>query len=465
MGRETLDKRREKLGGSLWLIPLLVTIVALALGWWLGRLTGRPGGPLGTISFPGGPEEARRILITVATATISVFAVVVGLTLVALQIASNRYSPRLARSILRDRPTQVVLGLFVATFAYNASGLYTVGQNGDEAEYPRLAVTVGIVLLSLCIAALVYYVDRVAHTIQLHWILHTARIGASRAIKRGPAGIRRPTGRSDRTGIRAMIDNGVERPSTAIRIAGEESGYVQRLRPEPIIRAAAVADVVVWLEPGIGYHTVAGTALAWAWRPHGARTSPDVPLSPADAQNLAEAVRRSVTIGWARSAYLDISLSAIELVDVALLSMHIFDYHTVEQSTAELSVLLCELAPLDLGPETFTDSSGTIRLVVPARKFRDYLDLACGEIRRKGASEPVVLLALVRLLRAVGLVAGPTRADDVEVQLDLVRSAARRSISETYDADRVLAAVDEASEAIRRRNARLADPNSPRDPD
>ncbi|WP_454299986.1 hypothetical protein [Salana multivorans] len=103
--------------------------------------------------------------------------------------------------------------------------------------------------------------------------------------------------------------------------------------------------------------------------------------------------------------------------------------------------------------------------MVPARKFRDYLDLACGEIRRKGASEPVVLLALVRLLRAVGLVAGPTRADDVEVQLDLVRSAARRSISETYDADRVLAAVDEASEAIRRRNARLADPNSPRDPD
>jgi uncharacterized membrane protein len=56
----------------------------------------------------------------VATTVVGVLALVIGLTVVALQVASNRYSPRLLRDFLRDRTARVVLGLFVATFTYNA---------------------------------------------------------------------------------------------------------------------------------------------------------------------------------------------------------------------------------------------------------------------------------------------------------------------------------------------------------
>ena len=75
-------------------------------------------GFLDPVLFHGNAEEARRLLLSVATATVGVFAIVVGLTLVALQVAANRYSPRLVRSFLRDRPTQLVFSLFMATFAY-----------------------------------------------------------------------------------------------------------------------------------------------------------------------------------------------------------------------------------------------------------------------------------------------------------------------------------------------------------
>ena len=54
---------------------------------------------------------------------------VLGLTVVALQLSSTQFSPRLLRNFLRDRPNQVVLSIFVATFAYSAAGLYTVGFN------------------------------------------------------------------------------------------------------------------------------------------------------------------------------------------------------------------------------------------------------------------------------------------------------------------------------------------------
>lgn len=442
MPRDTLDQRRETLAGTLWLIPLLTTLVALLLGLVLGRISGRPDGPLGSIVFHGDPEEARRILITVATATVGVFAVVVGLTLVALQIASNRYSPRLARQILRDRPTQFVLGLFVATFAYNAAGLYTVGSEGEDAEYPRLAVTVGLALLFVCIAALVYYVDRVTHTIQLHWILHSTGTSGLRAAGRRPPGIGRRAGEPDpETDTQEGQANGSRHPLQALAIAAPRSGYVQRLRSAPVVRLATELDVRVQLTVGIGDHIVSGAPLAWVWR-----DGDDA--APSSSPELTAAVQRAVTTGWSRSAYGDVALSAIALVDAALLSMHIFDYHTVEQSTAQLTELLSGLTPLPLGDERFCDASGATRLTVPARDFEDYLELACGEIRRKGATEPVVLLSLVRLLRAVGLAARGPRVRVVLAQLDLVGRSAERSITEAHDTELVREAVEEAVYAV-----------------
>ena len=49
-------------------------------------------------------------------------ALVLGLTVVALQLSSTQFSPRLLRNFLRDRATQVVLSVFIATFVYSAAG-------------------------------------------------------------------------------------------------------------------------------------------------------------------------------------------------------------------------------------------------------------------------------------------------------------------------------------------------------
>ena len=59
-------------------------------------------------------------------AVITIIALVLGLTLVALQLSSTQYSPRVLRNFLRDRPSQVFLSVIVVTFAYSAGGLFTV---------------------------------------------------------------------------------------------------------------------------------------------------------------------------------------------------------------------------------------------------------------------------------------------------------------------------------------------------
>jgi uncharacterized membrane protein len=436
MTQRTWDQRRESLAGSLWVMPLLVTLGALLLGGLLGQVRTRSDGLLSPVLFHGNAEEARRLLLSVATATVGVFAIIVGLTLVSLQVASNRYSPRLVRAFLRDRPTQLVLSLFIATFAYNAAGLYTVGASNSAAEYPRLAVTVGLCLLLVCIAALVYYVDRVVHGMQIHSILDGIGVAARRAVDAEPPGIGRASGQLN-------IAGDSWDPAWAVRLTAHRSGYVQRLQPQVLVRAATAEDAVISLVPGIGGHVVAGNPLGWAWR-----ASPE--QKPPRQEPLEAALASSMTIGSARSAYHDVALGAIQIVDIALLSMHIFDYHTVVQAADELAVLLSTLADVLLGPEAIADTTGTVRVVVPALIYEDYLELACGEIRRRGASEPVVLRALVTMLRNVGGYVTPDRRDAVRDQLELVRSTAERSIQEPHDFELVRRDVDEALHAVMR---------------
>jgi uncharacterized membrane protein len=75
-----------------------------------------------------------------------------------LALSSTQFSPRLLRNFLRDRPNQVVLSVFVSTFAYAAGGLFDVGVSAGERvdAFPRLAVTVAVALLFLSLALLVF---------------------------------------------------------------------------------------------------------------------------------------------------------------------------------------------------------------------------------------------------------------------------------------------------------------------
>jgi uncharacterized membrane protein len=60
-------------------------------------------------------EYLRGALWVLPTTMITIIALLLGLAVVALQLSSTQFSPRLLRNFLRDRPNQVVLSAFVAT--------------------------------------------------------------------------------------------------------------------------------------------------------------------------------------------------------------------------------------------------------------------------------------------------------------------------------------------------------------
>ena len=157
----------------------------------------------------------------------TVIALVLGLTVVALQLSSTQFSPRLLRKFLRDRANQVVLSVFVATFVYSSAGLYTVGlaAGARVEEFPRLAVSGAIVLLFASMAMVVYFADHLAHSIQVDAI--GARVEKDTlAVVRGRLG-----------GV--VEDTGPTPPAWAVAVPAARSGYLQTVHPDPLLALGA----------------------------------------------------------------------------------------------------------------------------------------------------------------------------------------------------------------------------------
>jgi uncharacterized membrane protein len=77
-----------------------------------------------------------------------------SMVLVTLALASNQYTSRILRNFMRDRVTQVVLGIFAGIFTYCLFVLRTI-RGGDAAGFiPSVAVTFGVVLAISGIGAL-----------------------------------------------------------------------------------------------------------------------------------------------------------------------------------------------------------------------------------------------------------------------------------------------------------------------
>ncbi|MGH3413609.1 MAG: DUF2254 domain-containing protein [Marmoricola sp.] len=425
---------RDYLKGALWFYPTLAVVLALLVGAGLSAVPVSAMPWLEPALFQGTADDARNLLIGISGTMMTVIALVLGLTLVALQLSSTQYSPRLLRNFLRDRVNQLLLSVFVATFVYATAGLYTVGvRSGHRVfDYPRLAVTFALVLLLASLIVLVYFVHHVSHSIQVDAVMVRVEQSTMHVIEHDL-----PT--------RGVIEGAPpEPPVWAVPVPAYRSGYVQTLHSAPLLQATAAHEVVLRLVPMVGEHVVEGAPLAWVWR-----TSPE--QRPPDASALTGVVHDAVRLGYERTAEQDVALGVRQLTDIAVraLSPAVNDPYTAIQALQHSSVLLAALAARPLGCIERFDDDGALRVVLPGRDLAYYLDLAIGQVRRYGAAEPRVVNALLRVLHGTGrFCRGDAGRALVAAQVRLVREAAEHRIGQAADlrpvteyADRVLREV------------------------
>ena len=100
---------------SLWLIPVLCVLIGAVISFLTLSLDRVNDYDLLGESVVGTPDAALAILQTVATSMVSLTALVLTIVLVVVQLAMGQFSPRIVQRLLRDRPSQFAIGLFVDT--------------------------------------------------------------------------------------------------------------------------------------------------------------------------------------------------------------------------------------------------------------------------------------------------------------------------------------------------------------
>ncbi len=425
---------REYAGGALWVLPGLAALVALICGYAMSQIELTPDSFLARFAFQGTADDARNLLVAITSTVVTVIALVLGLTVVALQLSSTQFSPRLLRNFLRDRGTQLVLSVFIATFVYSAAGLFTVGLEGGERteEYPRLAISGAIILLFISLGMVVYFADHLVHSIQIDAITRQIDRNTRHALAR-----LHPT---------LVTDHPPRAPDWAVAITSSRTGYIQTVHPELLLPVATRANATICLRVRVGAHVIQGTTLAWVWA-----QSPENPLP--DRSTFEAAVNNDVRIGFERTIEQDIAFGIRQLIDIAskALSPAINDPYTAVQAIDHLSVICADLARQPLGTNIFGDPSGRGTVVVPGNTFADYIFFITTQLGQFAASHLTVLLALVRLLRTCAsfLPEGSDRRGTLDTAAQGLFSDGERELSRPSDIEAVRSAVVSVQRKLR----------------
>jgi uncharacterized membrane protein len=394
----------EDLRLSLWFVPAVAAVVALGAALALAEVTPGSGNPLGRLAWPGDVETAANVLQVIATATITVTSLTFSLVVVALQLASQQFSPRLLREFARDWVIQGVLAVLVSTFVFSLTVL--LGLQADEAV-PKLAVVLAYLLGLASVAALLTFLGHLVRALRIDTMMVAVHEETAATIIASYPGLDQPEP------LRPDAAAG----SDGTLLTCPRSGFVKVITPRALVQVAARADVVIEMSIRPGDHVVTGTPIACVRRPDGTPVGDDL------ARELVEPVLAAVELGYERTAEQDVALGLRQLADIAVkaLSPGINDPVTAAHAVGYSSDLLVRLHRHRLGPQVHGDLQGRPRVVLPDRDHRYYLDLACGQVRRYGRREPSVLTALLRMLRDVAVaVRREEQADEVRRQVRLV---------------------------------------------
>ena len=355
---------------SLWIVPVAAVVLNLIVGNAIHKLDAR----LHLEGLGFGVEGAKALCNSVITFSLSFIVFTFGSLLVAIQVASGQYTPRIiATTLLRDNIIRYTVGLFVFTFLFAIKAL-----NRTETVVPELAVLITGLLGLICLAAFLFLIDYAAR--MLRPVSLVRRVGEDGlavldsvypeklATMQGPASSELDAGPTERTIF--------HRGTSAIVVAVD----VERL-----IIEARKAGGVIEFAPQVGDFVAVDEPLFLL---HGAASSIDDHI-----------LRSCVIFGSERTMEQDPLFAFRILVDIAIkaLSAAINDPTTAVLAIDQLQRLLRRVGLRNLRTDQIVDRAGNLRLIFRTPNWDDFVHLAFTEIRFCGASN----VQIARRLRAM----------------------------------------------------------------
>jgi uncharacterized membrane protein len=363
--------------GSLWFVPSLLLSLGVGAALLLIDLHTRLDLNLGDDwprLFGAGAEGARSMLSAIATSMITVAGVVFSITIVVLTLTASQYSPRVLRNFMSDHPTQIVLGAFVAIFAYCLIVLRTIRGEGENAYVPSLAVLGGVLMAFVGIGLLIYFVHHVASAIQVSFIVKRIASETSEVIDRlFPADV----GRENPPDAPVPRISG---PDAWEEIAATSTGYLVAVDGKALLQLVAERQTLLQLLPQIGQFVIAGTVVA--------RVAPGGETPPG---GWPKALAGCLDVQSARTVDQDVAFGMQQLVDVALkaLSPSLHDPSTAINCIDHLTALLHRLSGRHI-ESGLRQQDGRLRLMLSVAGYEDIVRVALSAVtHHAGSHEPV----------------------------------------------------------------------------
>jgi len=387
MSWSTRFRLRQFLKGSLWFAPLLGCLAGPLLASLVIEVER-------SVSLPAiwsySPATASTVLTTIVGATVALTGFVITVTVLVVQMATSTYSARYMRLWYRNRLLKALLTVLVGAITFSFALLRQI-----ESDFvPDLGISVAGSLVVLALLLFLIFLDRCIHLLRPVAIAALVANAGNRAfldLSSSPGAAEPPT---------------VHEGEPAIVVRAHGRGVIQAIDEQGLVRWALERDSVLRFPRAVGDSVVTGTPLI------------EVFGQVDDAERVRAELGGKVAFGIERTIEQDPAFALRILVDIAekALSPAVNDPTTAVQVMNHLAEMLRVIGSTDLATHArFCDDDGRPRVLLPTRRWEDYLALAVTEIREYGAGS----IQVVRRLRAM--------LDDL---LDDVRPEHRRAIED-----------------------------------
>jgi len=383
------ERRRE----SLWFWPAVAAVAA----WVAGDIAARylHSFTLHQGLFPTDLDDARTLLATIAAALLTFTGVVFSITLVALQMASTQYSPRLIRTFVRKPVTKLALSIFIATFVYSLTLLARLGTTARVHTVPQGAVGLAYLLVMASVIVFVVFVHATVRSMRVTYVIESVFRETLQAFESLFA-------LADAYRDATEPELGLEQPTTNITFDRTDAA-LDGIDTYSLVGLAQRRACVLVLRAPVGTYLHRGELLATAFGG-----------SPPETAE----VLRALDCLAVRTLYQDPRYGLRQLVDIAskALSPAINDPTTAVQSLDRIHGLLRAIADRPDPTGCFVDGAGAVRLVVPVPGWDRIVELAFTEVCVYGAGAPQVSRKLFAVFEDLIACVAPERRPIIETQ-------------------------------------------------
>ena len=366
-------QRWERVWRPFWVLPSVISLFAVLAGFLLPWLDENLGSRASWF-FSGNAAAASAILSTIASAMVSITALVFSITMVVIQLASSQFTPRLLGDFLASRVTQVTLGIFTSSFVFAFLVLRRV-RDGDDSFVPQFSVAVALALVLASVAMFFAFIHHVTVSIQVGQVIDRVATRTQAVLTRGW---------DEESAVAPAPAPAPEVPAVdgIVVTTGDRHGVVQDIALSVLASWAAEHGMRIDLlaRPGLVRHTGQDLAVVHPV---------DQLAAGADEEATVEAVRAAFTLG--RERLIDQDPDPTTAVEV------LGELHRL------LRVLACRLDPSPV----IVDQAGTIRVVDQPTTFARVLDLSVDEIARYGKDSLQVPAEIELILADLAAIARP----------------------------------------------------------